>query len=296
MRAVAEFVMRGRLQAISVCVFGVLLPPFYWVSGAVLGLIVLRKGISEGVYVLLWSCLPLIVLLFLYGQVFLMLVLIGTVGLAYVLRTSASWELTIAASVVLAGLSALLLELMSGELIAGIAESYMAVIAELQAQAESQANQTQALLLTYEQAYNMVFGSLAVGIALNMVLFLVLARWWQSALYNPGGFGEEFKGLRLSPIIASALIAVIVILMSIGVFTSAPLQKWIGLITLPMVLASIALVHWTVAEKSMSRSWLISFYLMMIFMFQLVTPVLVATALMDSWFDLRKVLRRAKEE
>jgi hypothetical protein len=296
MRAIAEFVMRGRLQAIGVCVFGALLPPFYWLTGAVLGLIVLRKGINEGVYVLLWSCLPLIVLLFLYGQVFLMLVLIGTVALAYVLRASASWELTIAASVVVAGICALLLELVSGEMIADIAESYVAVIAELQAQAETQANQAQALLLTFDQAYNMVFGSLAVGIALNMVLFLVLARWWQSELYNPGGFGEEFRRLRLSPIIAAALIGVIVILMGIRAFTSAPFQMWIGLVTLPMVLASIALVHWTVNEKGLSRSWLFSFYLMMIFMFQLVTPVLVATALIDSWFDLRKFLRRAKEE
>lgn len=296
MRAIAEFVMRGRLQAIGVCLMGALLPPFYWVTGAVLGLIVLRKGINEGVYVLLWSCLPLIVLLFLGGEVFLMLVLVGTVLLAYILRVTASWELTIAASIVVAGVSALLLEWVSADLIAGIAESYMTVIADLQAQAQSQVSQTQALLLTSEQAYNMVFGSLAVGIALNLILFLVLARWWQSTLYNPGGFGDEFKQLRLSPIVASALIAVIVLLMGIGVFSSDPFQKWVGLITLPMVLASIALVHWTVAEKGLSRSWLFSFYLMMIFMFQLVTPVLVATALIDSWFDLRKFLRREKED
>jgi len=34
-------------------------------------------------------------------------------------------------------------------------------------------------------------------------------RWWQAVLYNPGGFGAEFRGLRLSPVLGYAALALI---------------------------------------------------------------------------------------
>ena len=45
-----------------------------------------------------------------------------------------------------------------------------------------------------------IAGMLGAGTAAMMsVLCLLLARYWQAALYNPGGFGEEFRALQYSP-------------------------------------------------------------------------------------------------
>jgi hypothetical protein len=48
-------------------------------------------------------------------------------------------------------------------------------------------------------------------------------------------------------------------------------------------------------EKEMSRSWLVSFYLLMVLMSQLVTPMLATLALIDSWMNLRKQIRPDQE-
>jgi len=57
MRALAEFIMRGRVQAIGVAIVGILLPFFLWFGVAAVGLVVLRKGGSEAFVVLGWGLL-----------------------------------------------------------------------------------------------------------------------------------------------------------------------------------------------------------------------------------------------
>jgi hypothetical protein len=64
--------------------------------------------------------------------------------------------------------------------------------------------------------------------------------------------------------------------------------RWIYILTLPMFIAAIGFVHWIVKQKKGTTPWLVSFYLSMTLMFQLLAPVLVTVALIDSWIDLRK--------
>mgnify|MGYP007113695048 CR=1 FL=1 len=45
-------------------------------------------------------------------------------------------------------------------------------------------------------------GVLAAGMFLQLVFGLLLGRWWQALLYNPGGFRSEFHQLRLYPALA----------------------------------------------------------------------------------------------
>ncbi len=61
MRALAEFIMRGRAQACAVGLLGNLFP---FVSPATIGLVTLRKGSGEGLLVALWAVLPLIVYIY----------------------------------------------------------------------------------------------------------------------------------------------------------------------------------------------------------------------------------------
>jgi len=37
------------------------------------------------------------------------------------------------------------------------------------------------------------------------ICLLMLARWWQAVLYNPGGFQQEFHQFKLQPAIAMML-------------------------------------------------------------------------------------------
>ena len=88
MKGLAAFVMRGRLQAllVSVACAGSML--FCWISAAVLALVTLRKGVGDGAWLLLWALLPAGALVVVFGDSGPLTLLLGTMTLAVVLRTT----------------------------------------------------------------------------------------------------------------------------------------------------------------------------------------------------------------
>ncbi|MDZ7686604.1 MAG: hypothetical protein U5O39_17805 [Gammaproteobacteria bacterium] len=60
MRAFAEFVMRSRAHAVGTGMAASVLPLLHWIGSAVVGLVVLRRGVAEGAFILLWTSLPLV--------------------------------------------------------------------------------------------------------------------------------------------------------------------------------------------------------------------------------------------
>jgi hypothetical protein len=136
-------------------------------------------------------------------------------------------------------------------------------------------------------------GLFAMGQAYAMIGFLILARWWQSQLYNPGGLRQEFHQLRLPVPIAATLVILLVVCVALG---TPQAIRWVPLLTVPLVMAAIGWVHWFVGIKGFSGHWLGGFYVILIVMYQLVSPLLASLALMDSWFDLRKNFRVDRED
>lgn len=284
MRAVAEFVMRGRTQAIGVSVVSAALPFLQWLSSATVSLVVLRHGLAEGAMVLMWACLPMFAMLFLLGDVTPVILLFGTVALAYTLRASASWEMTLLAAVALASMGVLLFEFASAAVVDQVVVAYREFMLDVQSRAATP-DEVQALTVpAVEVTRRLLLGYFAMGFAMSMLAFLVLARWWQSLLYNPGGFQEEFHQVRLSP-----LVAAILVLLVLGCFSVEALNRWVQVLTVPLMFAGLGFVHWFIKEKQLSNSWLISFYLLALLL-QLF-PVLAFLALMDSWFNLRNKIR-----
>src|SRR5690606_20953037 len=124
MRALADFIMRGRTQAILVVAGGALLPMLFWLSAAAGSLVLLRRGLSDALSILVWALLPAIGWWW-FGEPRTLLVVLGALGLALVLRTSASWVKVLLASVPVGVVFGLVL----GNL---FAEQIQAVASELQ--------------------------------------------------------------------------------------------------------------------------------------------------------------------
>ena len=284
MRAVAEFVMRGRTQAIGVSVVSAALPFLQWLSTATVSLVVLRHGLTEGAMVLMWACLPMLGLLFLLGDLTPVILLFGTVALAYTLRTTVSWEMTLLAAVALASIGVLLFEFATGGVVDQVVSAYREFMLDVQSRAATP-EQAQALTVpAVEVTRRLLLGYFAMGYAMSMLAFLVLARWWQSLLYYPGGFQQEFHQVRLSPMVAAGLV-----LLVLGCFSVEVLNRWVQVLTVPLMFAGLSFVHWFIKEKQLSNSWLVSFYFLALLL-QLF-PVLAFLALMDSWFNLRNKIR-----
>jgi len=126
----------------------------------------------------------------------------------------------------------------------------------------------------------------AVGAALLIALLaLLLGRWWQALLFNPGGFRPEFHELRLGQPLAAFTLAL---------FGAALLSGWPPLangllaLSVPYTVQGVAVVHAVVFKRRLSPAWLVLFYLLLIpFLSQLV----MALGVVDAWTDFRNRIR-----
>jgi hypothetical protein len=286
MRALAEFAMRGRLQAVGSVVGLAFLPMGHWLSAALVALVLLRRGANDGVVLLLLATLPLVGIYGTSGDPGPLIGLMGVACLASVLRSTQAWPQTLAAAVLVSALGSLVFEQLVGADLDVLVKWYLE-LANKEAGVGSASAAQEAL------GRQVIMGLFAMGQAYAMIGFLVLARWWQSQLYNPGGLRQEFHQLRLPVPIAATLVLLLVVCVALG---TPQAIRWVPLLTVPLVMAAIGWVHWLVGIKGFSGHWLGGFYVILIVMYQFVSPLLASLALMDSWFDLRKNFRVDRED
>ena len=279
MRALADFIMRGRTQAILVVAGGALLPMLFWLSAAAGSLVLLRRGLNDALSILVWALLPAIGWWW-FGEPRTLLVLLGALGLALVLRTSTSWVKVLLASVPVGVVFGLVLGNLFAEQIQAVASELQKLMPQLigsgweQLSAEEQ-GQLLGLMVP------VLTGLMASLLQIVTLLCLVLGRYWQAALYNPGGFGEEFRTLRMPALLALLLVAGMLLGPSLGLPMLAPLCS------VPLVFAGVALVHGLVAAGRLGRFWLVGLYVTLVLFMQLIYPLLVVIAIVDSLFDFR---------
>ena len=68
-------------------------------------------------------------------------------------------------------------------------------------------------------------------LAVSTILCLFVSRWWQAMLYNPGGFGEEFRQLRLD--VRAAGLSIIAFI--VALYLPTEYRFWAELMVLPLV-------------------------------------------------------------
>jgi len=278
-KALAAFVMRGRFQALLVTVAGAGSLLFCWLSAAVLALVTLRKGAGAGAGLLAWALLPSGALLYAYGDSGPLALLVGTTVLALVLRTTVSLPLAILASVAVGAVAGLVLVAFGGEYLDQIVNALGQFMASLEQQVSQGGGQ---LALSPPDAVQ-VAGMMAAGTAAMSVLCLLLARYWQAALYNPGGFGKEFRALYYPPAITAILALATVGLFALG----DQYRTWAMIGVQPLAFAGLALVHARVALRGQGAGWLTGFYVAWV-IFDPVKLLVVLAAVADSWFNFRR--------
>jgi hypothetical protein len=133
-------------------------------------------------------------------------------------------------------------------------------------------------------------GFITMAFALNSLAGLLLARWWQSALFNPDGFGEEFRALRL-PIASAVICAGLVIMFHIyGIDYSF----WATIIALPLVMVALSIVHTIAKQRQLSKTWLAIFYVF-VGSSSVMLLLLAAIGFADSLLNIRDRLLSKKK-
>ncbi|MDH1264214.1 hypothetical protein [Pseudomonas sp. GD03944] len=281
MRALAEFIMRGRMQATLVVVGSAALPLLFWLSAAAGSLVLLRRGMSDALGILAWALLPAIAWWY-FGEPRTLLVLLGALGLALLLRASMSWNRVLLCSVALGLVYGLILgavfrepiEAMASELSKLLPQMFDGVHQQMSVDERARMESLIAPVLT---------GLLAALLQTVSLLSLILGRYWQAALYNPGGFGHEFRALRLPPSLAMLLL----VGMLLGPNLGPQMAMLTPLCSVPLVFAAIALLHGLVAQGRLAKFWLVGMYITLLIFMQLTYPLLVVLAMVDSLFDFR---------
>lgn len=287
MRALAEFIMRGRLQATLVVVLAAVLPWLFWLSAAAACLVLLRRGVYEARGVLLWALLPAVVWCSL-GDPRLLLVLAGALGLALVLRAGLSWTRVVLLSVVVGVAYAVVLSSVGAlrDPIEAVSKEALALWPQLFGPDYQQLPVAQQQMFEASLSPEALIGFTAMTLQVVSLLCLMLGRYWQALLYNPGGFGQEFRALRLPAGLALPLL--------VGALLGASLGPHWAMARLfcsvPLLLAGLALVHGVVAERPAFRFWLVGTYVCLL----LVYPLLIMLAVVDSLIDFRGRLARTK--
>lgn len=277
MRALAELVMKGRKQAAFVAVIAALLPLLYWVSAAVVALVTLRRGPGEGAGVLVWAFLPAGAWAF-SGDPTPLAVIIGTFLLAITLRETVSWAKVLMVALAVGALAGLGLETVLDGLLGQVIEATEKFLTE------SAVQPTESVVLDQERLRSLLLGGLASVHTAIMVVCLILARSWQSGLYNPGGFQKEFHQLRLPLSYTVVLMAAVLV----SYVLELDFMRWLPLLLLPWIFAGFALVHGSVAKRDLGKPWLIAFYMAIVFIGPYVITLLVFAAAIDSFVGIRE--------
>ncbi|MCI0654750.1 MAG: hypothetical protein L0Y38_11430 [Methylococcaceae bacterium] len=287
--------MRGRMQAIVIAVvfilLSLLLPPLSVMSAAAVALVTLRKGPRDGIVILLGAGVAVGVL----GQI-----LFGSPGfvIAYalgfwlpvwifsiLLRESAQLGLTLEVALGLGLLAIIGIYLVSSDPASMWHERLQLVLQPLLKNPPQgiEIEQIEAGILAIS---HFMTGILVTGSIVSLVLAMLLGRWWQAVLFNPGGFRQEFLGLKSHSPVAYGILLILSLAGLSGGALGEGMQNAGILACFFYLTVGVSVLHVVISATSMSRWLLPVMYILMFFVPHVLLPVALV-GFTDTWANWR---------
>ncbi len=298
MKAMAEYAMRGRLHAASLAslfaVLSLILPPLSYLSGALVSLVTMRRGNAEGAVIAAISAIVLTVVAqlatgnMIIGLVFALMVWFPVWILSIVLRKTVSLMLTISAAALISAIAVVGFHVMVGDTTTWWLSIIDKMFGEAFTQSGADAAQLEAMR---ENMSQFMTGLMATAFFMSMMLSIFLGRWWQAVLYNPGGFKTEFHALRLDKTIA--IVGTLILVWA--TISAQPGSLAIDLAFVVSVFGSVvglALIHHFMDARQINKAWLITLYLLLMFVAPQLLVLLAIVGFADAWMDLRRFYTR----
>jgi hypothetical protein len=266
------------------------LPLLNLFSGAALALVTLRKGAWEGLITLLLSAAIAGVLLgVLAGSVLPAVGLLGLFwlplwGLAATLRYTVSLAQTLLLGALMAALAMLIFAVNVGDTTEWGRMLLERLFKPMLMQMGLAEQEPQILEQLLDYLAPLVLGLLFANGLASLLCSLLLGRWWQAVLFNPGGFGREFHELRLGRQTTWVTVALFVL----AAIVKAPwLNNVILLLVVLYTVQGLAVSHGVVAKAGLARIWLIGLYVLMFLALPQMLMLLCLLGVIDAWGDVR---------
>lgn len=288
----AGFIMAGRIQAALFVVLSTLIslvfPPLIVFNNAAIALITLRKGWQQGaIFTLLASATLLIISVSLEQQAsrgFLagLANWLPIVIIASALAITQSWSKTLQLILLTASAGVLLFHFMQPDTAAywkPVLEQFKPLLQQGYQLSDAKIDES------INDIAKWMTGTFAAALALVSILSLIIARNWQATLYNPGGFGEEFRQINLGQQAAIVLLVGIVI----AVLTMNQLVIELIMVGIAVFMfQGLSLAHALVKRHNLKVAWLIALYVMMFLLLIQMIVLLAAVGIIDAFVDFRR--------
>lgn len=305
LRRFTDFILQNRVQAMATAFVIAFIPIIGSIGILIAALITLRKGPFEGTFVAVAATVPYVISYFASSpapdQTQLAMVLLGVVIVsnlltwifAVVLQRFNNWNFVIELAALLGVLVIGMVYLVnpdiqnwwSTELTSYFTKS-VGVLDKLNnevASKEVAATQAQAIVAINSMKHYAT-GFLVVSMLFNALLQLLIARWWQAVMFNPGELRKELYQIRLGYVASLVLVIVLVL---------AYLEVDFAMDVLPVLLmaffvAGLSLLHKLISLTKMSWLWLVVMYLGIIWLVPLSIVIVAMIALLDTGLNFRK--------
>lgn len=284
MQAALAWLMASRWRAVGVVFALTVLPLTGILAAALLALVVLRHGLPEG---LLAGAVA--------GAGLLALQLVGGGEPASVLLVAGYWLLVmlLAAGLRRTGSQGRMLAL-AGLIGCAAVAGVFAATGDPAPQIERQMREQ--VVPFYEQ-YGLEIApeaiapmaALMTGLTLGLWLMgcfvtVLIGRWAQAVLYNPGGFRREFHALRLGTI--AALLSGLVFIA--GLLLSQPLLGNLALVLVLMwAVQGLAVMHGVAGRAQLHWAWLVPPYVLALILPPHLIALMAMMGFADRWVDFR---------
>ena len=267
MKGLGIYLLKTRVHAIftisALTLLSIFVSPLsYFISGAPMGLLALRKGPYTGIQVAC-GCLLLTTLaaMALGAQpgipvAFMISVWLPVILCSSVLRRTQSQGLTILCAGGAGAIVTAYIYLVQDEIQAWW-QDWFANWNEYAASEQA----AQQLEQVYEFISPLLSAFIASGFAFSLIATMLLARWWQSVLFNPGEFRKEFYSLRLPRIVLLPAILGLCVLLLAPDHAPVLVRDMVILMLILYLYQGLSVIHGFVHARSLSGVWLLGLYL-----------------------------------
>lgn len=289
-----RFIMAGRFQAftyiILTSILAMVMPPIGLLSNAAIGLVTLRNGWKTGLILALVGAMALSLFTFILerninGGFTLGLLQWGPIVLiASILHKSVSWRPALQTVFILAASGVLVFHALVPDSTVFWSDFLVkSGLPELLAKSNPELKVED---WTKTVAAGMT-GVLAIAMCFIWSLSLLLARYWQAQLYNPGGFGEEFRNIRLGK--TSAIVVLVLVVLAVAT-RQQPIVELMMCGVVIFMIQGTSLAHAITKHFELHRIVLIVLYTLLLVLTKPIALLLVAVGIIDSFVDFREKL------
>jgi len=297
LRRFTNFILQGRFQAVGVAFVTAYIPLLGSISVLISAFITLRKGPLEGFIVAIAAVAPFILKYLsagtVHGNLALFALSVNIFSafvvwlLAVVLRRFGNWCSLLYVTLLLSFSCIVLLHLsfpdIQGFWQQHLTSYFSGANTALNGLSRTELPQSD-IIRVVGFLKTVATGLFLAGILVNAFLQLIVARWWQAVMFNPGGLKKELYQIRLSQLTG----ALFLIAFGLSYFKNAIAIDTMPLFFMAMCAAGLSVLHAYFSKKKAGLVFLFAVYLFLIWLIPFSVVVIALVALFDIWLNLRK--------